>query len=83
MKILKRDLDKALKQLWSPQTCILAQAAIRLGVARGRDVIPMTGLEYLPEFMTEKAQDLMNLFDRSYTDPKAMKALRAKLPIKV
>lgn len=87
IKILKKDFDNAVKQSWSSNTCILSQAAIRMGVM----VDPCCTWK-VAEAISEDSYDakgLMDMFDQHFSqDPDhhclfELQMLRQSLPMEI
>lgn len=85
IKILKRHFDRAVAQPWTPESCILAQAAGEAGAG-------LSGLQMSQR--SEDADNIMTTFDRFYHESNrevegvdvsdtGLAILRAALPITV
>jgi hypothetical protein len=83
-KILKKDFDNAVKQPWGDETCLVAQAAMRLKLS---DLYQLTG-GHVDDALDNAADKAMDIFDKNFDLPgdekkKPLQRLRASLPITV
>lgn len=96
--ITKRDFDKAVKQKWSTESCILFQTAMRVfnlplhlnlkDENQKQNANLYSDGNTLLQFTCSSAQEAMEVFDRFFKLPgdekrTELQALRASLPIKV
>lgn len=86
MKLLQRDLDKALAQPWSTHSCLLQQALIRRN-GKPDDSFPPENPAFHDRGL---AHELMDIFDSSHTKAfteneslTGIALLRAMLPMEV